>query len=994
MKHKHSKLQKFLLLFLIIFGVGASGITGYALVTGTPILSMFSSGIFSSGSGAKTLEQGEMQLESESSTSVTPQEITPTDSTAVSSNSASSIDPDAKINENQLSPQGDTSIAPQPISVTTSQNPTSTSSNSASSKPSSTASKPASPVSSSPESTVSSEPVSSAPDSSSSGHYTAPQISGVTLDKTQLTLNKGDISAVLTPTITPSNASGDKSIKWSTGNANIATVDNIGHITAVGGGTATITATTSNGKTAACIVTVLVPASTIKINSEAFSIDKGASKTLTATVGPEDATDKTVIWATSNNDVVLVDGNGKITAENVGTATITATTGDGKLSAICEVTVGISISTLTLDKTELILIKGTEETLTATVDPPDTTENKTIEWISSKSTVAAVDSNGRITAIEGGTAVITAQVGSHVDECVVTVIVPATGIILDKSALTLPKGTQGDLTATITPEDATDKVVAWTSSDESIATVDSFSGKVTGVKVGKAVITATTHDGSFPASCNVTVVIPTTGITISQRTLNLIKGNNTALTATVLPEEATDQAVIWSTSDPDVVTVDSSGQVTATGGGLATITVKSHDGNFKIECTVTVTVPAAGISLNKTAMKLAKGTSEKLLAQFSPADTTDKGVLWTSSDESVATVDGAGKISAVNVGSTVISAKTHDGGLTASCNVAVVIPVTGIALDKTDLTLSRGSTDLLKATINPSDATDQAVTWLSSNPSVAGIDQNGNITAVAAGHTVISVTAHDGSFVAQCNLTVFVPIQSISLNQTTADLLLGQNTSLTVSINPADTTDDTDVTWTSSNSSVATVDESGKVTAIAVGQANITATVGKFIVSCTVTASDKTVPSAPQNLKASISGSSVIYSFSAPLNNGNTPILGYNVYKNGSKVNTSLMTATSITVPVSGTSTDQIKVKAVNAIGESASLNGTANITQRTEYWTTTVDDYANVAVGGHYESTTHYDPDGTPHGADFYWVTDYEYRKVGSHEVGHSSTYYTVQLV
>ena len=165
---------------------------------------------------------------------------------------------------------------------------------------------------------------------------------------------------------------------------------------------------------------------------------------------------------------------------------------------------------------------------------------------------------------------------SHVDECVVTVIVPATGIILDKSALTLPKGTQGDLTATITPEDATDKVVAWTSSDESIATVDSFSGKVTGVKVGKAVITATTHDGSFPASCNVTVVIPTTGITISQRTLNLIKGNNTALTATVLPEEATDQAVIWSTSDPDVVTVDSSGQVTATGGGLATITVKSH----------------------------------------------------------------------------------------------------------------------------------------------------------------------------------------------------------------------------------------------------------------------------------------------------------------------------------------------------------------------------------------------------------------------------------
>jgi len=808
LKHKHSKLQKFLLLFLIIFGVGASGITGYALVTGTPILSIFSSGIFSSGSGAKALKQGEMQLESESSTSINPQEITPTDSTAVSSNSASSIDPDAKIDENQLSPQGNTSIAPQYISVTTSQNPTSTSSNSASSKPSSTASKPVSSVSSSPESTVSSEPVSSAPDSSPSDHHTAPRISGVNLDKTQMTLNKGDISAVLTPTITPSNASGDKSITWSTDNANIATVDNIGHITAVGGGTATITATTSNGKTAACIVTVLVPASTIEINSEDFSIDKGASKTLTATVGPEDATDKTVIWATSNNDVVLVDGNGKITAENVGTATITATTGDGKLSAICEVTVGISISTLTLDKTELILIKGTEEILTATVDPPDTTENKTVEWISSKPTVADVDSTGRITAIEGGTAVITAQVGSHVDECVVTVIVPATGISLNKSAFTLPKGTHGGLTATITPEDATDKAVEWTSSDESIATVDS-DGKITALSVGVAVITA----------------------------------------------------------------------------------------------------------------------------------------------------------------------KSHDGGFTAECTVSVVIPVTGITFDRTELTMNKGNSDQLVAAISPIDATDQAVTWSSSNPDVVSTDQHGSITAVSAGSAVISVTTHDGNYTASCDITVIVPVTNITLNKSASTLLIGDSEVLIATITPDDATDKT-ITWSSSDNTVVTVDTSGKVTPIAIGNAVISAKAGELSTACSITVTDQTVPEAPQNLIAAMSGSSVTYSFSSPISDGNSPILGYNVYKNGVKVNSTLLQTKSITITASSTQTHTIKVIAVNAIGESNPLQATYQITDHVSSYTTT--EHHNRVV------TDYVDANGYSH----------QHVEMWDEEVNHTSHSYTVDKI
>ena len=121
-------------------------------------------------------------------------------------------------------------------------------------------------------------------------------------------------------------------------------------------------------------------------------------------------------------------------------------------------------------------------------------------------------------------------------------------------------------------------------------------------------------------------------------------------------------------------------------------------------------VPVNGISLNNPSIKLAKGTDESLTVTFLPPDATDKVAVWTSSNESVATVDSSGKVTAVNVGSTIITATSHDGGFTASCNVTVVIPVTGVTLDKSTLTLNRGTTEKLNSTVNPSDATDQVVT--------------------------------------------------------------------------------------------------------------------------------------------------------------------------------------------------------------------------------------------------------------------------------------------
>ena len=170
---------------------------------------------------------------------------------------------------------------------------------------------------------------------------TTVDVEKVSLNKSATTLTEGE-SETLTATITPSNATGDKTVKWSSSNEAVATVDSNGKVTAKKAGTAVITATSSNGKTAGCTVTVKqkeIAITGISLNKSTTSLTEGESETLTATITPSNATgDKTVKWSSSNEAVAAVDSNGKVTAKKAGTAVITATSSNGK-SASCTVTV-------------------------------------------------------------------------------------------------------------------------------------------------------------------------------------------------------------------------------------------------------------------------------------------------------------------------------------------------------------------------------------------------------------------------------------------------------------------------------------------------------------------------------------------------------------------------------------------------------------------------------------------------------------------------------
>jgi uncharacterized protein YjdB len=485
-----------------------------------------------------------------------------------------------------------------------------------------------------------------------------------------------------------------------------------------------------------------VEVSSVSLNTATIEMIEGETFSLVATVLPKDAEYDGVMWASSNASVASVN-SGTVTAVKEGTATITASAG-GK-SSTCTVKVSakvVTVTSITLDKTSLSMQVGETETITATVNPDNATD-KSVTWGSSDVSVATV-ADGRVTAKKSGEATITAKSGSCIAECKVTITVSTETVTLDKTTLSLAVGESVQLTATVKPDDATDKNVSWTSSDESVVKVDN--GKVSALKFGKATITA--KCGGKAAECAVTVTVPTGSVTLDKTTLSLAVGESVQLTATVKPDDATDKNVSWTSSDESIAKVDN-GKVTAVKSGKAMITAKC--GGKTAECAVTVTVPTGSVTLDKTSLSLAVGETVQLTATVKPDDATDKSVAWTSSDESVATVAN-GMVTAVKAGNATVSAQC--GGKTAKCIVTVIVPVTSVTLDKSSLTMAVGETSVLTATIKPDNATDKTISWSSSDPSVVKVD-NGKLTALKVGTSVVSVIA--ANFSASCSVMVNKP---------------------------------------------------------------------------------------------------------------------------------------------------------------------------------------------------------------------------------------------
>ena len=494
----------------------------------------------------------------------------------------------------------------------------------------------------------------------------------------------------------------------------------------------------------------------------------------------------------------------------------------------------VSVTGVTLNKTSTSIQVGGTETLTATVSPKDAA-NKKVTWKSSNAAIASVDANGKVTGVKAGEATITVTTedGGKTATCKVTVSdkeIKVTGVKLNKSETNLLVSGNETLTATVLPEDATNQNVTWKSDKPEIATVDA-NGKVTAVKVGEATITVTTEDGGKTATCKVTVSetsVAVTGVTLNKTETSIFVGGSETLTATVAPADATNQKVTWKSSDAAVASVDANGKVTGVKAGEATITVTTEDGGKTATCKVTVkaaTVAVTGVTLNKATLSLIAGASETLTATVAPADATNKKVTWKSSDAAVATVDTNGKVTAVKAGEATITVTTEDGGKTATCKVTVK-PNLVSEITLAALAIYVGESKAVTATVKPDDATNKALTWTSSDETVATVDATGKVTGKKIGTATITATAQDGSGVSgSCTVTVLSHVKKVTV--TPANLTLGQNKSYTLkaTVEVFGSGTDTGVTWTSSDTTIATVDATGKVTATdKVGTVTITAT--------------------------------------------------------------------------------------------------------------------------------------------------------------------------
>ena len=256
------------------------------------------------------------------------------------------------------------------------------------------------------------------------------------------------------------------------------------------------------------------------------------------------------------------------------------------------------------------------------------------------------------------------------------------------------------------------------------------------------------------------VKIGVTSVTLDKTDLTLDVNDTEKLTATVNPNDATNKTVTWKSDKPEIVEVDSNGNVTAKAAGTATITATA-DGK-SASCKVTVngqpaTVPVQSVGLNTNKVELSVGEENKLVATVTPEAAANRDVTWNSSKPAVATVDSTGKVVAQAPGTTTITVTTVDGNKTATCEVTVKetpVAVTGVGLNTNDLKLSAGEGNQLVVTITPQHATNPKVTWKSSASEVATVDANGKVIAQAPGTATITVTTEDGQKTAACTVTV------------------------------------------------------------------------------------------------------------------------------------------------------------------------------------------------------------------------------------------------
>ncbi len=573
-----------------------------------------------------------------------------------------------------------------------------------------------------------------------------------------------------------------------------------------------------------------------------YSLNVGDTTTISGTYSPSNANVGPLTYTSSDDTIAEVDANGTITAKSIGTCDITAYSKTIKQYYHFTVTVSGKYAT-TITGNNLSVAPSETKKISVSYTPSNANVGKKITYHSNNEEIAFVDNEGNVTGLREGTCQITLTLENEYKTTInVTVIesVYPTSISLSNSSLTLKPNATSTLTASISPLNANVCLSkTWTSSNTSVAIVSN--GKVKAIAPGTANICVSLDNG-IKAYCQVTVLDYTrpSSITLSKTSINIDPKLAQTITATINPSDTDkDNKLTWSSTNEEVAIVNA-GVITAKAPGTCKVIVQTENGIFA-ECDVTVNeyTYATSVSLTSTSISVDPNRETAVGVNLSPSNANaGLEITWTSSDTSIAKIEN-GIIIGVTPGTCTITAKLNNGAK-ADCTVTVndYIYAETITITSSSLSITKESTSVVTTTYLPATANvGTKIIFTSSDDTIATVDATGIITGKSVGECIITAKLENG-YTKTCivNVLDYIYAESITLNKTSATLNPSQSIALTYIVVPSNAQKGKNVTWTSSDNSIAIVSEEGIVKAIDKGTCTIIAKLENgSTATCTIT---------------------------------------------------------------------------------------------------------------------------------------------------------------
>ena len=574
-------------------------------------------------------------------------------------------------------------------------------------------------------------------------------------------------------------------------NSDIAEIDNEGLIIAKKEGTTNIIIKNGNKKVKIRIDVKgdsNIKVDSIKLESCPESIKVGEKLTLKYSISPSNATNKRIIIRTSNNNIRAISSN--------------------SIQGISPGETMVSVKTISEGKSDFCLIKVVEKQQEKNTDEQNNKINST-------------PSTNRVYPTSQPKTIMTRSDTIEQEN--------VRNIVLDKYDVKIKEGETTNLKYTIYPETAKNKTVSLKTENKNVATIDK-KGIIKGINKGETKIIVTTEDGNYQAVCNVTVTkqeIKASRIVTEKQSYQIEKGNVKELNAIVEPKEATNKALKYRSSDNNIAVVDDNGVVYGVNPGTATVTISNKDVEKNIE--IIVKEPYI-VNLDKPDMSLLVGQKDRIRLINQYGEEIEANVKWSSSDDKIATVDKKGNVEAKSKGECVIVAN-YNNELIMSYVEVKEKEKEKIELNNSKYTLTEGQTYKLNATTNY----ETEITWQSTDPSIATVASDGTVTGIKEGKTEIIAKTSNG-LEAKSIITVIklnIEVKSIKLDKESISVLSESSTKLNATIEPSNATNK-EITWQSTDPSIATVASDGTITTYKEGNVTVTASIGDKSASCKV----------------------------------------------------------------------------------------------------------------------------------------------------------------